>query len=135
MICLNDLLSKIDNVTTDSGENFRVAFTDNIELIEDDIGDITDLVSRIRNAACHMSSDIRIVNEPEVGGVVSFVFNIVEGKSRIKVINDFVIECEFEDDIAIYYGVLRIYLKRHIHRALDEAKQIILPLIRPHFYR
>ena len=103
-------------------------FTDNI-IQEEDVHDITDLVTRIRNAVCHISSKIRNINEPHVKhGEIQFVLNIVAGKNRFRIF-DFEIECEFEDDLAFYYGIHRIYLRRHIYRAFYEAIDILEPLL------
>jgi hypothetical protein len=106
MINLNDLLMKAKK------DGRSVSFCDHIESSEKVI-DITDLVSKMRNAVCHVNSPLRNV------GPAPFSFNRFIGEGYAD--NDGItLGCEFPDDVAIYYGQYRIYLQRHIGRAIRE---------------
>ncbi|EGH74770.1 hypothetical protein [Pseudomonas syringae] len=107
LINLHDLMQKarIDEK--------RIVFTDDIELTKS-IADITDLVSTCRNAVCHISSGEHLIDSGK------FTFCVVTGLSpNAFVINDKARGCEHIDDIAVYFGETRIYLKRHLLRAFE----------------
>lgn len=99
----------------------RITWKDDINS-NDKIKDITDLVNNMRNAACHQDSPINYFD----GNNIKFVFNIFKGKSPNAIqINDTNIGCEYEDDIAFYYGAQKIYLFRHIKKLLEKLPSII----------
>lgn len=125
MICLNDLLAKANQ------KDVRIGFTDDVP-VSRQVKDITDLVAMIRNAACHMPSGTRHVDD--AGN--RFSFCSMAGKVAGVLINDVVLEAEYEDDMAFFYGSLRIYLKRHVLRSFKEAKDALIPLTcyPPHFF-
>ncbi|KKK51195.1 hypothetical protein LCGC14_3117390, partial [marine sediment metagenome] len=117
LIRLNDLLQFF------KGKGQRIDFTDDVKKAEE-ITDITDLVNKLRNAACHD----RTSGE---SGVDSnrFVFNRIVGKVPKAIeIGNLVIGSEYDDDIAYFYGDKLIYLHRHIGRLLNEinAKLVLL---------
>ena len=116
MICLNDLLAKAKQ------KGLRISFTDDI-VITPKIKDITDLVAVIRNAACHIPSGNRHVDDYE-----NRLSGMGYGKTVLGSFNGVVLESEYEDDIAFFYGHHRIYLARHILRAFKEAKKKLAPL-------
>jgi hypothetical protein len=111
LINLNDLLQK---AKTDGA---RISFTDHIAL-NDRVSDVTDLVSKMRNAACHLGSP-----ENDIG-ISKFRFCTVAGKQNAIMLGDLAIGCEFEDDIAIYYGRHRLYVRRHVARAIEELRNV-----------
>jgi len=41
-------------------------------------------------------------------------------------IGDLELNSEYEDDIAVFYGANRLYFKRHILRAFEEAKNLLV---------
>jgi hypothetical protein len=62
--------------------------------------------------------------------VKNAAFNIVDGKLIFPEVEGAITQsCYYEDDTAFFFGVHRIYLKRHIVRAFEEAKLKLLPLI------
>jgi hypothetical protein len=80
---------------------------------------VTDLISKLRNAVCHIRSPTRNVNE------ASFVFNRIFGYiPNAFNMNGVTLGCEYEDDVAIYYGPYRFYLRRHGQRVIEELKII-----------
>ena len=109
LICLNDLLQKAKD------EGHRISFTDHITL-EPGVSDVTDLINKCRNAACHIGSKH---SNFEYG---RFRFNVIVGRGTGVQIGDvFHAQCEFDDDIAVYYGTFRLYLARHALRAFEEV--------------
>ncbi|WP_454825348.1 hypothetical protein [Paraburkholderia xenovorans] len=109
LINLNDLLQKAD----DSGH--RVTFNDYIGASAG-INDVTTLVNKCRNAACHIGS-----SESNIDTNV-FKFTVVVGEvPNAMRIGEHIYGCDFADDIAIFYGKNRLYLRRHAQRALDEV--------------
>ena len=95
---------------------------------KEDVGnasDITDLISNIRNAVCHMDSDEHML---ETEGKIKFSFNIVHGKGNLLSIGDRKLIADYEDDICFFFGENKVYLKRHIIRCIEEAKQEIKEL-------
>ena len=112
LIRLNDLLQFL------KGKGQEIDFTDDVKVTEE-ITDITDLVRKLRNAACHD----RTSGESDVGSN-RFVFNRIVGKSpRAIQIGNLVIGSEYDDDIAYFYGDKLIYLHRHIGRLLNEINE------------
>lgn len=115
LICLNDLLQKARI------DGNRIVFTDDV-VIEDGVADITDLVKKCRDAACHLNSPQHQVDK------CIFTFNVFFGGPGGGVNMDGVIfRCEYNDDVAVYYGHYRFYLKRHGMRALEEAQRVFKP--------
>ena len=112
MVKLKDLLHFLNQLGR------RVDFTHDVP---EDIGDVTDLVAKVRNAACHETSGDRRVGE------ITFVFNRIFGGIRhaVTLPTGDVLGSDYQDDVAFYYGSLRIYLKRHIFRAVDEIKNLL----------
>ncbi len=113
LILLNDLLQKAKS----SGS--RIAFRDDINQ-QARVMDVTDLVNNCRNAACHLASTLSRVE----AGV--FRFNVVPGRqpNAIRLGNE-TFGSDYDDDIAIFYGANRLYLKRHAVRAFLEAREIL----------
>lgn len=109
MILLRDLLSKAEKY----GKG-RVSFTDSIEPFGK-VKDVTDLVSYIRNAVCHIDSENHMVDTNKI----SFCF--IKGKGGLAKIDDLELYSEYEDDICFFFGRSKIYLVRHIYRAFREA--------------
>jgi hypothetical protein len=83
--------------------------------------DVTDLISNCRNAACHVSSGKHQFNQNK------FTFNMAIGYSPNAFhLNGTTIGCEYADDAAVFWGGMKLFLKRNLLRAYDEA-QLIFP--------
>jgi len=107
---LHDLLQKLNNLGK------RVNFKDEIPE-----GDITDLISKVRNAICHLDSYENLLDKKTQ---IKFVFNMIIGKcSAISIGDEIKAKSDYDDDIAFYYGAHRLYFNRHIIRALKDAKK------------
>jgi hypothetical protein len=107
MVRLNDLLQWLRK----NGQ--RISFKDDVS--GKGIIDITDLVNKIRNAACHE----RTSGEGKIDSII-FVFNRVVGKGTILEFGKVTIGSDYADDIAFFYGDKKIYLIRHIQKLLNE---------------
>ncbi|WP_186143853.1 hypothetical protein [Burkholderia gladioli] len=109
LINLNDLLQKA------SADKARVEFSDDVD-VRDRVKDVTDLVRECRNAACHIGSTLSDI------GFGKFRFGVLIGKCvGVTVGDEPVIKSDYEDDIAIFYGDMRLYLRRHAFRAWQEV--------------
>ncbi|HSX00882.1 MAG TPA: hypothetical protein VLF67_01455 [Candidatus Saccharimonas sp.] len=99
----------------------RVDFTNDVTTSKE-VKDITDLVNKVRNAAVHDTTS----KDSFLDGNNWFVFNVVQGlvPSAFN-INGQVLGCDYEDDIAYYYGNHRVYLKRHIYRLFSELESAL----------
>lgn len=113
LIRLHDILKHLNK----NGK--RICCSEHVQ-IDNDVRDITDLISKLRNAACHMTSKNRTVS----GTNIEFAFNIAKGNITILNSTGINIGCEFEDDTAYFYGNFRIYLIRHIKCLLEHLKKI-----------
>ncbi|WP_213761749.1 hypothetical protein [Caballeronia sp. dw_19] len=107
LIWMNDLLQRAD----DRGS--RITFAD--EMVPD-TGDITDLISKMRNAACHMKSKNTVLD------FGSIRFGVLFGRvpNAIQYNNEIALSSDYEDDVAVYFGKYRVYLRRQAYRALNE---------------
>jgi len=91
-----------------------LVFSDYIDPKED-ASNITELVAKCRNAACH------VWPKPAAAQSMVYRFYRVAGYCpRATQLDDKVLGCDYHDDVAIYYGRYRLYLKRHVLRAIDE---------------
>lgn len=109
LVHLSDLLqkAKIDGK--------RVSFVDDVT-VSDAIADVTDVVRACRNAACHVTSGQHQIDAGK------FTFCVVAGYSPTAFsINGVDRGCAYHDDLAIYYGSTRVYLRRHLLRSFEEV--------------
>lgn len=111
MICLNDLLQK--------AKDFKVpvTFTDDI-VFTGKVENITDTISMVRNALCHTPSKQHILGD---NFQLKATFNVNWGKTGMN-INGVFIGSDYADDVSFHFGKHKIYLYRHIYRALEEVK-------------
>lgn len=118
MICLRDLLYKAEQYAS------RVAFTDDI-LINERVKDVTGAVTAVRDACCHIDSVTRVFDTRGNRGSHMVGY----GKGTLLKSGDLEMKSDYADEIAIFYGKNRLYLKRHIVRAFEEARAMLEPLI------
>lgn len=105
LIRLNDLLQKCKKL--DMWLNFKD------DILNDD--NITNLISNLRNSACHITSNWRLLNNE-----IPFCFSIIGPLRTAKYWSW--ISNEYEDDIIFCYGNNYAYLNRHLVRAYNESK-------------
>jgi hypothetical protein len=116
MIALRDLMRKAEV------HDERIAFTDDV-LLTPAVRDITDLVTYVRDALCHVDSakNTLSLGEDDADDVF-FVYRLFRAEALQLRSTDALIGCEFSDDIAYCFGPQRIYWKRHVLRAFAEAQ-------------
>lgn len=118
VIRVRDLLAKADKFSS------RVSFTDDVT-IKGKVTDVTGLITFVRDAVCHIDSGKH--NHDETQARISF--NTVFGKACLAQIGGVRIESMYADDIAFFFGPQRLYLKRHLMRAYNEAIAGLKPLL------
>ena len=118
VICLRDLLYK------SAKYGHRVAFADDV-VKNSYVSDVTDAITAIRDACCHIDSFKRHIDENFNRGS----FMVISGRGTLMKIGDLELKSDYEDDIAFYYGNNRLYLRRHIIRAFEEARQHLRPML------
>ena len=120
LICLRDLMHKTEKNVS------RIDFTDDIKITAK-IKDISDLIKFSRDALCHPDSDnYNASKEFDI-----YAFCIIYGKGNFITLgsSDALIKSKYEDDTCFSIGEQNIYLKHHIIRALNEAKDKLNSLI------
>ena len=117
-----DILIRLDDVLQELAKTEkRITWTDDLPRGRNDVRDITDLISKLRNAGCHIGSgDRRISNTG-----IRFIFNRAFGKGNLLKVGAITIGSDYADDAAFFYGDLRIYLQRHIVKLLKHLQQIL----------
>ncbi|OON63302.1 hypothetical protein B0920_07870 [Massilia sp. KIM] len=115
MINLHDLLQAARTLGK------PLVFDEHIDAGED-AANITELVARCRNAACH------VWVRPATLPASAYRFRRVRGGApATPQAGDGYPACAFEDDVALYYGRYRLYLKRHVRRAIEELAPLFAP--------
>jgi hypothetical protein len=114
LILLSDLLRAADKI------GHRCDLKEEILCIDDamstKIADVTDLIIRCRNACCHISSGNKLFETNK------FQFcKIIGYAPKAFSINGKIIGCDYEDDIALMWGPMRLYLRRNLLRAFEEV--------------
>lgn len=111
LINLSDLLQKA-NI-----DGRRIGFAEDVDIGEGK--DVTDLIASARNSACHISSNSHKIDAGR------FTLIVVAGfKPNAYRINGVSYGSDYEDDVAIYYGKSRLYIGRHLLRALIEVSHV-----------
>ena len=118
MICMRDLMNKTETYST------RIAFADDV-LKSAYVKDVTDAITAIRDACCHIDSFKKNFDENGNRGE----YMVAYGKCNLLKMGDFEAKGEYDDDAAIFYGRNRVYMKRHIIRAFQEAQAQLAPLL------
>jgi hypothetical protein len=111
LICMSDLLKKA------SAMERRVTLTSDM-VPTGDIEDVTDLIVKCRSAACHIYSPTANMDSG-----ARFVANVSIGKT-IPLFSGGEPLNPYDDDIAIHYGDMRLYINRHVVAAFREIERI-----------
>jgi hypothetical protein len=119
VICLRDLLHKAEQYAT------RVAFTDDI-LTNEYVKDVTGAITAVRDGCCHINSFKHLFDDR--GNRGSYL--VAYGKVNLMKIDDLELKSDYADDMAVFYGKNRLYLKRHIIRAFEEARALLEPVMK-----
>lgn len=118
VICLHDLLQKAKDFDVPIIFNEDVHTTRNIK-------NITDSVAMIRNALCHVSSKTHIF---DMENNIKAAYNTFHRSTGKMMINGEETGSDYADDTCYQFGKHRLYLDRHVRRALKEAKESLTPL-------
>jgi predicted HicB family RNase H-like nuclease len=120
---LAELLIRVRDLMYKS-EKYAVAikFDDDINITEK-VKNVSDAIKFIRDAICHIDSDNHNYNECRA----RISYNIMYGKGTFMKIEDIELKSEYDDDICFFFGSQKLYLKRHICRAYQEAKVNLKP--------
>jgi len=101
-----EILIRLNNILQALPNDKKIQWSDDIE-ITDKITNITDLINALRNAACHINSPENYTTDDSE---TKFVFNSIAGKNpKAFCIKGIYLGCDYEDDVAFYYGDKRIY--------------------------
>jgi hypothetical protein len=120
MICLRDVLHKLE------ANGSKLTFKDDI-ITNNYVNNISELVKAARDSCCHSHSFKKnFFNSRNK----SASFLVVYGVGTPLCIDGLALKSEYEDDIAFFFGENRIYFKRHIIRAVDEANIALTSLLR-----
>jgi hypothetical protein len=119
LILLRDLMYKSERYAQ------RISFSDHV-IKTDKVSDVTDLIKYMRDAICHRESDNHFLDKDR-GWSISFC--AIRGKGLLGQYGDRIVESEFSDDICYFFGEQRIYLHRHLIRAFNEAKALLVPIV------
>lgn len=117
-IAMRDLMYKSEKYSS------RIDFTDDVQE-KDQVSDVSDLIKYVRDAMCHPDSPHHYIEQ----GNIKATFNVAFGKANLMKIGAFKQCSEYADDVCFFFGSQRIYLKRHVTRAFEEAKAMLVPLL------
>jgi len=117
LISLRDLMYKAEKYAT------RIDFTDDVDQ-RDKVQDVSGLIKFVRDALCHPDSDNHYLDNG-----AKATFNVIFGAGCLAQIGDCRQESSHADDVCFFFGMHRIYLKRHIIRAAEEARDKLSPLM------
>ncbi|MEK7678884.1 MAG: hypothetical protein AAB356_01705 [Deltaproteobacteria bacterium] len=101
-----------------------VDFTDDVN-ITDRVKNVSEAIAFVRNAICHIDSENHYYEE--CNARISYTF--AYGQVNLISIGDVQIRSKYEDDVCFFFGSQKLYLKRHIVRAYEEAKKKLIPIM------
>lgn len=118
LIALRDLMYKTEKYVS------RISFTDDVTVTQD-VTDVSALIKFVRDALCHRDSDNHFIEK----GNIKATFNVCFGKGTLLKTPQFEQSSPYNDDTCFFFGSQRVFLRRHILRAYNEAKQKLLPIL------
>lgn len=127
-ILMADLMGKAKKYGTE------ITFTDDIVIVPGHVENISQLFITMRNLACHLSSaghllpdhksrNLKVGLSIHYGKTKGFTWNFGTNEGGTP-------ESEYTDDTAFYFGMHRLYLRRNIYRALNEATASLIPYLK-----
>lgn len=119
LINLRDLMYKAEKYAA------RISFTDDVTVTQQ-VNDVTGLIKYVRDALCHPDSDNHYIEK----GNIKSTFNVIFGKGTLLKMGDFEQSSPHQDDTCFFFGSQRIFLRRHVLRAYDEARNKLMPLLK-----
>lgn len=79
-------------------------------------------ITKVRNAICHRSSPLNYLS---IEKQIKFTRNIAKGKCNLINMGDDELKSEFDDDVAVFYGKVRVYVKRDAIYLFEKFSKII----------
>ncbi|MHB2264278.1 hypothetical protein [Aliihoeflea sp. PC F10.4] len=122
------LINLKDALITLKAMGHPITFTDDIS----DGKNITDLIATMRNTICHIGSPQRLFDAARNN---SLTFGRVHGAGILLKTETLEIGSPYSDDVAFFYGPHRIFLVRHIYRAIREADKAFARVADCHNYQ
>ena len=95
-----------------------IDFTDDM-VVTDKIKNVTFLIKHARDAVCHIDSQNHVLSKEHN---IIFSYVVMHGKGVFASINGIEMVSDYDDDICIFFGDQKIYMVRHIIRAVKEAE-------------
>lgn len=117
LISLRDLMYKSEKYAS------RIDFTDDVDQ-RNKVQDVSGLIKFVRDALCHPDSENHYIDNG-----CKATFNVCFGAGCLAQIGEFKQESLHADEVCFFFGMHRIYLKRHIIRAAQEAEAKLSPLM------
>jgi len=118
LILVRDLMEKSKIYAT------PVEFVDDVN-ITDKVQNVSEAIKFVRDAICHVDSENR--NHDECKARLSY--NVAYGKCNLAKIGDVEIKSDYEDDVCYFFGNQKLYIRRHVIKAYEEAKSKLLPAV------
>ena len=118
VILVRDLMAKAKKYAA------PVEFADDVNATGK-VKNVSDAIKFVRDAVCHVDSGNH--DHEECNARLSF--NIAYGKWSFAKIGPVELKSDYEDDVCFFFGSQKLYLKRHIIRAYEEARKKLLPLM------
>lgn len=131
-----EVLVRLHELTFKANEiGKRIAFTDDVRLFPG-VKDITDAIREYRNAACHIYHDAHFISPgghprrrgeklKSGEGYKKISFTTLCGKVTLIHTSRYDIGSDYDDDVCFIFGAHKMYLKRHIVRAFQEARAVL----------
>ena len=101
-----------------------IEFSDDVNVTER-VKNVSDAIKFVRDAICHVTSENRTHEELSA----RFSYNIAYGKANLVKTSGVEIKSDYADDVCFFFGNQKLYLRRHIMRAYEEAKGKLSPLV------
>ncbi len=118
LILVRDPMAKAKKFTT------PVQLTDDLN-IANQVKDVSDAIKYVRDGICHVDSE----NHSHDLCKARIGYNVAYGKRCIAKFGDVELTSDYEDDVC-FFGEQKLYLKRLLRRAYQEAKDKLSPSIR-----
>lgn len=116
LVLMRDLMFKAEKHAQ------RINFTEDI-VANKKVKDVSDTVKATRDALCHLNSP----NSDLTPTGSRITAAVGYGKVNVGNFNGVIVESDYEDDVCFFFGIHKLYLRRHIIRAYEEAKSLLLP--------
>ncbi|MBI2325891.1 N-6 DNA methylase [Candidatus Collierbacteria bacterium] len=135
---LSNILKVLNHIQNNQDDSVFIYFFESIVLalrevsyliekyFSDSLDEITKnkirIITKARNAICHRSSPLNYVS---IENKIKFTRNIARGKINLMKVENVEIKSEYKDDVAVFYGNIRVYVVRDVKCLYDSFIKII----------